>query len=139
MYKLAALAAVAYAKKMDVPEEYEWVNDCDWEGTDYKPYMHFGKILKAVDNRDVCLLVGAHIFATADLDTSLTLDRCEWSYGCIGAMLEEGDGEDEFIAKGKKCAKIATEHIPEDGITLPDVGKECAKEYPNLDGSPFAE
>merc|ERR1712048_388996 len=138
MFKLAALTAVAAAADMDVPKEYQWVNKCDWEGAPYEKYAHFKGLEKYNDNRDACLLIGAHIFAVADLDTSLTLDKCEWSYGCLAFVIDSEDPtEDEFLAAGKKCAKLANKTVPKGGVTLPDVGKACAEEFPTLEGSPF--
>merc|ERR1712196_490076 len=96
---LALLAGLATAKKMKVPKEFQWVNDCDWEGTDYTKYAHFPAVEKLVDCRDACLLVHFHMFAVADLDHSLSLDKCEWSYACVAMSAEEGDDKDEQLEK----------------------------------------
>lgn len=141
---LALLFGLTTAKKMDVPKEYEWVNKCDWE-TDYSRYAAFPAMEKEVDCRDACLLVHFSMLATADLDHSLSLDRCEWSYACIAMSHEEGDGEEEGIAKGKACAKAATKHIDaKKGVTPKDIAMDCATQYKNtycpaIDGTPWAE
>merc|ERR1711953_528864 len=96
------------AADMDVPKEYKWVNDCEWEETDYTKYAHFNKIEKFNKSRDACLLIHAHMFAVADLDTSLSLDRCEWSYACVAMTVKEDASDDEAFEAGKKCAKMAT-------------------------------
>merc|ERR1711934_577776 len=141
MFKyLAALVALTSAS--DLPKKYQWAAKCDWEDTDYEKYGHFNKVEKMVDNRDVCLLAHAHFFATADLDSSFSLDRCEWSYACVTMTLmgegHEDPTHEQGVAAVKKCVKVATEHINgKDGLSLPEVGADCAKRFPTLKGTPF--
>merc|ERR550537_120346 len=146
MFKLAALAGIAAAAKPskpwdspdEVPEEYQWALECEhWEDAPYEKYQHFEEISKAVDNRDVCLLVSFHMLAIADLHTSLNLSKCEWSYVCLGMGYEEGINEDDVHAVAEECVKIAQKHLPEKGVGAKDLAMMCADQFPNLDGTPF--
>merc|ERR1711988_423595 len=141
MFKLAALAAAAAVPKDDdIPEEYQWAMDCDYENAPWAEMAHYHKLPKiAKASRDGCMLVTGHVYAISDVDVDIHLNRCECTYGCIAyeAHGKELD-KDEFLEVAKKCVPIATEHIPEGkGVMLKDAAAKCAEDHPTLEGSPF--
>merc|ERR1711998_2579 len=145
MFKSAALAALATtAAADDLPSEFRWAKKCDWENAPYENYGHFHLLSKPIEkSRDTCLLGMFHVLGLADIDTSLSLDRCEWSYGCISTLAGVDENEDPTDEEGleylKKCVEAATEHVPKKGPNPKHLGMACAEAHPNLDGSPFEE
>merc|ERR1719453_1573010 len=135
MFKIAKIASFAASRPWDspedVPEKHQWALDCDWEHAPYEKMMHFTQIAEHMDNRDTCLLGGAHMFAIGDLDTTLSLDKCEWSFICLAMSYEEGDEDADLRDKAEECVKTATKYIEED-ISLPDVGMACAEAHMTL-------
>merc|ERR1719240_1763097 len=92
--------------------------------------MYFPLLEKEVDCRDACMLIHAHMFAKVDGDMDLHLNRCEWSYACMAASYEKGDGEKEHHKKGTACVKMAHKHIPAGkGASLKNMAEACAHEY----------